>query len=85
MASVATLHVRNVPQDVYDALRRRAARTGRSLNAVALEILDAAAAREERRDSQTPITDALRRLAYKIDLPPDAPRPEELIRRMRDA
>lgn len=43
---MATLHVRNVPDPVYEALRRRAWRNGRSINAEAVAILEDAARRE---------------------------------------
>lgn len=37
-----TLHVRNVPDELYDRLRRRASAENRSLSAEVLELLDAA-------------------------------------------
>lgn len=79
---MATLHVRNVPEEVYETLRERARRNGRSINAEAIAVLRDAAARDS---SATPITDALRELARRINLPPDAPKPEEIIRELRDA
>lgn len=82
MSGVPTLHVRNVPTEVYESLRRRALRNGRSINAETIAILEDAALRER---SATPITDRLRELAREIALPPDAPRPEEIIRELRDA
>jgi antitoxin FitA len=83
LASVgmATLYVRNVPTDVYRRLRVRARDNGRSINAEALDILTAAAARTRR---ETPIVDRLREIAREINLPPDAPRPEDLIRADRE-
>jgi plasmid stability protein len=81
MSSVPTLHVRNVPANVYDGLRRRAKRNRRSMNAEAVALLEEALERERRR---APITESLRRLAEEINLPPDAPRPEEIIREARD-
>ena len=54
---MATLYVRNVPQDLYRRLRARARHNGRSINAESLEILAAATARGQR---ETPITDRLR-------------------------
>jgi len=82
MSGMPTLHLRNVSSHVYERLRSRAKANGRSLNAEALAVLDRALEREERAGS---ITDALRRLAREIDLPPDAPTPEEIIRHDRDA
>jgi plasmid stability protein len=79
---MATLYVRNVPEQIYGSLRIRASRSGRSINSEAVEILAEAAAVEA---SHTPIVDRLREIAARIDLPPDAPTPEELIRELRDA
>ena len=78
---VPTLYVRNVPRDVYRRLQDRARRNSRSLNAEALDILSAAAAPEP---SETAIVDRLREIAREIDLRPDAPKPEELIRQDRE-
>lgn len=79
---MATLYVRNVPEPIYGSLRQRASRSGRSINSEAVEILAEAAAVEA---SLTPIVDRLREIAARIDLPADAPTPEELIRELRDA
>jgi plasmid stability protein len=76
------LYVRNVPQGVYRSLRERARENGRSINAEALEILIAAADRARR---ERPITDRLREIAREINLPADAPKPEDLIRADRDS
>ena len=81
LLAMATLYVRNVPPDVYRRLRVRARENGRSVNAEALEILAAAAARTRR---EKPIVDRLREIAREINLPPDAPRPEDLIRADRE-
>ena len=78
---MATLYVRDVPEKLYKRLRARARRNGRSLNAEVLELIDAAVLRELTSDE---ITDRLARLAAEIDLPPDAPRPEDIIRQERD-
>jgi len=77
---MATLYVRNVPPEVYGALRAQAKKHGRSLNAEALDILAEAAARP----SGTPITDRLAEIARGIKLPPDFPRAEDLIREGRE-
>jgi antitoxin FitA len=81
MSPMPTLYVRNVPNDVYRRLQARARRNSRSLNAEALNILSAAAAREPH---EIAIVERLREIAREIDLPPDAPNPEELIRQDRD-
>jgi plasmid stability protein len=78
---VATLYVRDVPEKLYKRLRARARRNGRSLNAEVLELIDEALLRELTSDE---ITDRLAELAAEIDLPPDAPRPEDIIRQERD-
>lgn len=79
---MATLYVRNVPQGVYRRLQARARQNGRSVNAEALEILAAATARRQR---EIPITDRLREIAREINLPADAPKPEDLIRADRES
>jgi plasmid stability protein len=76
------LHIRNVPTDVLEALRRRAKRNGRSLNTEVLRLL---AENAESEYEGAPITARLAEIARRIDLPPDAPRPEEFIRRDRDS
>jgi plasmid stability protein len=81
MTSVATLYVRDVPPGLYKRLRARARRNGRSLNAELLEIIEDVVYREL---DAAQITDRLAELAAEIDLPPDAPKPEEIIRRERD-
>jgi plasmid stability protein len=78
---VATLYVRDVPEKLYKRLRARARRNGRSLNAEVLELIDEAVLRELTSDE---ITDRLAALAAEIDLPPDAPRPEDIIREERN-
>ena len=78
---MATLYVRDVPEKLYKRLRARARRNGRSLNAEVLELIDEAVLRELTSDG---ITDRLAELAAEIDLPPDAPRPEDIIREERN-
>jgi plasmid stability protein len=78
---VATLYVRDVPEKLYKRLRARARRNGRSLNAEVLELIHEAVLRELTSDE---ITDRLAELAAEIDLPPDAPRPEDIIREERN-
>lgn len=82
MRAVATLYVRDVPERLYKRLRSRARKNGRSLNAEVLEILDGVVEREREGGF---ITDKLRELAMEINLPPDAPTPEQIIREHRDA
>ena len=77
-----TLHVRNVPEEVYEALRARAAREGRSMNAEVIAILRRSLT--SRRDPEDVIAD-LRRFRERVQLPTDAPAPEDVIREDRDA
>jgi plasmid stability protein len=78
---VAAFHLRNIPDDLYAALRERAAREGRSMNAEILEIRE----RELSRPSPEEVKRRLHELRAAIKLPPDAPKPEELIRETRDS
>lgn len=79
MTDMATLYVRNVPEDLYRKLQDWAAEAGRSLNAVVLEILE----REEaRRDQHTAFERKLAELKAK-NRPIVGPW-EELIREDRD-
>ena len=78
MIAMATLHVRNVPPDVYEGLRARAERAGRSINAETIAILREALGSAPGDD----ILARLERLAF--ELPEGAPTPEEIIREARD-
>ncbi len=49
MSTVGTLHVRNVPEELVNAFKRRAKQNGRSLNAEIVAALGATAEEEERR------------------------------------
>lgn len=82
MSAVPTLHIRNVPQSVYDALKRRADRNSRSLNMEVIEALEAFVAEERRSRAVLRRLDALR---AEFLLPDDAPKPEDVIRELRDA
>jgi len=77
---MATIHVSDVPDALYEQLGARAERHGRSLNAELLEIIDEALLRELRSDQ---ITDRLTELAAEVDLPADAPKPEDILREER--
>jgi plasmid stability protein len=82
MRDVSTLYVRDVPERLYKRLRTRARKNGRSLNAEVIDILDGVVDREREGGF---ITDKLRELAIEINLPDDAPTPEQMIREHRDA
>jgi len=77
-----TLYIRNVPPEVYEALKARAKREGRSVNAEALTILERVADRERR--GETPLQDRIRAAAREIDLVGDAADVVTLLRRARD-
>jgi plasmid stability protein len=81
MARLPTLYIRNVPVEVYEALRARAKREGRSVNAEALTILEEVAERERRAES---LVGRLREIAQRVNYPPDAPRADEIVRQSRE-
>jgi plasmid stability protein len=81
-AAVAALHVRNVPADVVEASRARAASEGRSLNAQVVLVLADAAARRSLEDVLASIEERAELASWRR---PDAPNPEALIRRDRDS
>lgn len=81
MRLVPTLHIRNVPQVVYEALRRRADRSGRSLNAEVIETLEASTTDEADAEARIAQLDAFRR---EWLAPADMPKPEQLIREARE-
>ena len=74
---MATLTVRNLPNDVHRALRIRAAQQGRSTEAEVREILAAAVKPEER----VRVGDALARIGRRIGLTNDD---FEVFDRLRD-
>ncbi len=57
-----TLHVRNVPEPLYDRLRKRAQERNRSLSAEVLMLLDFAL--DESEDTQTELLDSIRRRRF---------------------
>src|SRR5262245_17070514 len=79
---VATLHVRNVPEDVYEALRKRAELEGRSISAATIAILRRALPAAFDPEAFIADVDAdIERWSW----PEDGPTPEEIIRRDRDS
>jgi plasmid stability protein len=78
---MADVLVRDVPKALHEALKRRAKRNGRSLNAEVVAILDADIANE--RDA-VEITNRLREIARRVKQVPGMPTPEQLIRWDRD-
>ncbi len=78
---VPTLHIRGVPVVLYERLRRRAERSGRSLNAEVVAVLDEAT-RERTWDE---VFARIDERAARLGFGPDWPRPEDLIREDRDS
>ena len=80
MSSVPTLHIRNVPAEVYEELRERARRAGRSLNA------EVVAALQEflRKDRSYGFMEELDAFRREWLAPEAAPKPEEIILEARE-
>jgi plasmid stability protein len=83
MTRVPTLHIRNVPEEVYEGLRERARERGTSMNLEAIEILGDAVRLRQR--SWDEVMASIDELAREINFGPDWPAPEDLIRRDRDS
>lgn len=81
MRTVATLHIRNVPEKVVANLKRRARQNGRSLNAEIVEALGASVQEDERR---VWVARRLEEMRAEFQLPEDAPDAVELIRQARE-
>jgi plasmid stability protein len=82
MTDMATLYIRDVPTPIVERLKRRAKREGRSLNGEVVALLEASVAEER---TLREVLDRIEALAKEINLSPDAPTPEELIRLDRDS
>ena len=80
--SVPAVHIRDVDEAVLATLRELARENSRSLNAELVATLGERAARHRQRGE---ITRRLAEIAARINLPPDAPKPEDLIRADRDS
>jgi hypothetical protein len=76
------VHIRDVDEDVLATLRELARENSRSLNAELVATLEERAGRHRQRGE---ITRRLAEIAARINLPPDAPKPEDLIRADRDS
>ena len=76
------VHIRDVDDNVLATLRELARENSRSLNAELVAILEERAARHRQRGE---ITRRFAEIAARINLPPDAPKPEDLIRADRDS
>lgn len=84
MVAVATLHIRNVPDDVVERLKARAAGNGRSLNAEVVACLTQSTA-SWRGDPVWWATFEADRRQMRAAIEAGAPQPEELIRELRDS
>jgi hypothetical protein len=76
------VHIRDVDEGVLVALRALARENNRSLNAELVATLEERAARHRQRGE---MTRRLAEIAARVHLPPDAPKPEDLIRADRDS
>ena len=83
MIDVPTLYIRNVPKDLYDALRQQAKEHGTSISSEALEILEEAL--RWKRRSWDEVMASLEANAKEIGFGPDWPAPEDVIREDRDS
>lgn len=77
---MATLHVRNVPDRTYEALRQRAAERRTSISAEAVRLIERAL-----RTDRTRVNELLARIEEsRVAAEPGAPSAAELIRQDRD-
>jgi len=79
---MSTLHVRNVPDGLYETIRRLAQASSRSLSAEVVELLDQAVAEARRRVRMKELLAEMKR--NRIRAPAGAPTAEQLIREDRD-
>jgi plasmid stability protein len=75
---MATLHVRSVPEDLYERIQRLAQSQSRSLSAEVITLLYRALEEEENRQRQGKLLADIRR--RRVVLPVDAPDSSELLR-----
>jgi plasmid stability protein len=78
---MATLHVRSVPEDLYERIQRLAQSRSRSLSAEVITLLYQALEEEENRKRQGKLLADIRR--RRFTLPPGAPDSVELLREDR--
>ena len=78
---MANMTVKDIPEDVYRALRETAARRGRSLNSLVLEVLRDTAELEARRRHMRESREAFRRFRGTLPYVGDS---TELIREDRE-
>ena len=82
MSAMPAVHIRDVDESVLAALRDAARENERSLNAELVATLEERAARHRQKGE---MTRRLAEIAARVNLPPDAPKPEDLIRADRDS
>ena len=78
---MSTLHVRNVPEILYDRLRQRAKSKNRSLSAEVITLLDFAL--EESNDNQAELLETIRRRRFFNPAAAGAPDSTTLLREDR--
>ena len=83
MTDVPTLHIRNVPDEIYGALREQAKQRGTSMNTEVIVILKKALHGKGR--SWDEVMKSLEENAKEIGFGPDWPAPEDVIREDRDS
>lgn len=83
MADVPTLDIRNVPDEVYEALRSRATERGTSIATEAIGILDEAL--RSKRRSWDEVMASIEENAKRIGFDSNWPAPEDLIHEGRDS
>ena len=79
---MSTLHVRNVPETLYESIRRLARASSRSLSAEVVELLDQAVTDVQQRLRMKELLADMKR--SRIRPPAGAPTAERLIREDRD-
>jgi plasmid stability protein len=79
--TMQTLHVRSVPDDLYERLRSLAQTEQRSLSAQVIYLLDKALEHESKAQEQAQILDNIRRRRFTP--PPAAPESVEMLREDR--
>lgn len=76
-----TLHVRNLPDDLYRRIHTLAKVDNRSLNEQAITLLEQAVEAEERRVEQTKVLNSIQRRRFKA--PKNAPSSLDFLRKDR--
>jgi plasmid stability protein len=80
---MATLHVRDVPERLYDRIKRLAQTQNRSLSAEVTTLLDRAVCAEEERQSQAELLAEINRVRQGRRWSPDWPGSTDLLREDR--